>query len=134
MGCCSEPTFEEAVRKDIMRYINALSMSGKQRNEIIAEINDDLSKKNAAFDSYHYEYREDDVTKVVNEYKNKIEKKLRLPLTKIEEVYDAKQNEENNNNNVNTNVNNNNNNENIINTNVNNNNNNVENGQVQQGN
>ena len=76
MGCCSEPTFEEAVRKDIMRYINSLSMSGKQRNEIIAEINDDLSKKNAAFDSYHYEYREDDVTKVVNEYKNKIEMRL----------------------------------------------------------
>ena len=122
MGCCSEPTFEEAVRKDIMRYINSLSMSGKQRNEIIAEINDDLSKKNAAFDSYHYEYREDDVTKVVNEYKNKIERKLKLPLTKIEEFYDAKQND-NNNNNINTNVNN----ENNVNTNVNNNNNNVKN-------
>ena len=75
MGCCNEPTFEECVKKQIMRYINSLNMNSQQRNEIINEINDDLSKKNAAFEAYHYDYREDDVTKVVNEYKNVVERK-----------------------------------------------------------
>jgi len=128
MGCCSDPTFEEAVRKEIMRFINSTSMSSTQRNSIIKEINDDLAKKNAAFEAYHYDYREDDVTKVVNEYKNKIERRLNKPITKYEEVVDLNQQQNTNANNANQNNNNNNN----QNNNQNNNNNNNQNGQVQQ--
>ena len=81
MGC-SEITFEQEVRDDIMKYIESLKITPTERkNKIIKMIDDDLKKKGAAFNSYHYQYRDDDKTKVVEEYKTMISNELGQPRT-----------------------------------------------------
>lgn len=78
MGCSSDK-FETEVRKETFAYINALSITSEQKDSLKVLINDDLRKKSAAFRSYHYDYKEDDKDKVVKEYKELIDSKIKGP-------------------------------------------------------
>ena len=103
MGC-SEIIFEQEVRDDIMKYIESLKITPTERkNKIIKMIDDDLKKKGAAFNSYHYQYRDDDKTKVVEEYKTMISNELGQPRTQPQQDKNNANKNENkvNNNNVN---------------------------------
>ena len=117
MGCC-EMTFEQAVRDEIMKYINTLSTSNERKKRIIDLIENDLKKKSAALDSYHYQYREDDVNKVVEEYKEMIQKELNIQpqINKNPPPINQNPSENQNPNNNNPNPNNNNQNNNNVNS------------------
>jgi hypothetical protein len=102
MGCC-EMTFEQEVRDEIMKYINTLNIANERKNYYINLIEDDLKKKSAALNSYHYQYRDDDKTKVVEEYKTMISNELGQPRTQPQQDKNNANKNENkvNNNNVN---------------------------------
>ena len=68
MGC-SNDKFEAEVKKEVFAYINILSISSDKKDALKMIIIEDLRKKSAAFQSYHYDYKEDDKDKVVKEYK-----------------------------------------------------------------
>ena len=79
MGCCNGNEFEAAVRKQTFLYINTLSVTSAQKDQLKVMIEDDLRKKVAAFDSYHYVTKDEDVDKVVKEYRDLIQKTLNMP-------------------------------------------------------
>jgi hypothetical protein len=80
MGCSAVKSFEDEVRNEVFRYINALNIAPESKEMYKQIINEDLKKKSAAFKSYHYEYKEEDKNKVVQEYKEMIESKLNIKI------------------------------------------------------
>ena len=76
MGC-SNDKFEAEVKKEVFAYINILSISSDKKDALKMIIIEDLRKKSAAFQSYHYDYKEDDKDKVVKEYKEMIDGKVK---------------------------------------------------------
>ena len=75
MGC-SEDTYEEAVRRDILRFINDLSISNEQKRLFREYVTSDLSKKALALENYQYIYRDEDKIETVEDYKKYICKYL----------------------------------------------------------
>ena len=78
MGC-SEMTFEQEVRDDVMKEMDRLKVPPQKKIEFLNKIGYDLKHKNAAFDSYHYQYKEDDKKKVLDEYIEMLKKELNVP-------------------------------------------------------
>ena len=72
MGCTGNKTYEEEVSQIIKRYIQNLGLSPAQEKELKFYIQQDLTKKALALQRYKYIYRDDDVNKTVEEYKNYI--------------------------------------------------------------
>ena len=97
MGC-SNDKFEAEVKKEVFAYINILSISSDQKDALKVIVIEDLRKKSAAFQSYHYDYKEDDKDKVVKEYKEMIDGKVKggvIQKKEEEEKKEEKKEEEN---------------------------------------
>ena len=90
MGC-SNDKFEAEVKKEVFAYINILSISSEKKDALKMIIIEDLRKKSAAFQSYHYDYKEDDKDKVVKEYKEMIDGKVNLGFIQKKEEEEKKE-------------------------------------------
>lgn len=93
MGC-SNDKFEAEVKKEVFAYINILSISSEQKDSLKVIIIEDLRKKSAAFQSYHYDYKEDDKDKVVKEYKEMIDGKVKGGVAQKKEEEKKEENKE----------------------------------------
>ena len=89
MGCCGV-TYEEEVEDEIINYLKTINKPEVTKNLLLKEIRDDLSKRASTVNRYYYPYREEDVEKTVNFYKNYIS----LKLKGFVELYDVKKKEE----------------------------------------
>ena len=85
MGCCGV-TYEEEVEEEIINYLKTINKPEVTKNLLLKEIRDDLSKRASTVNRYYYPYREEDVEKTVNFYKNYIS----LKLKGFVELYDVK--------------------------------------------
>ena len=90
MGCCCGVTYEEEVEEQIKNYLKNINKSKQTKDRLFKEIKDDLSKRASTVNRYYYPYRNEDVEKTVNFYKNYIS----LRLKGFVEYYDVKKKEE----------------------------------------